>query len=36
MVETTTNEKVKERLAAYMEMLMKLQKKEEKQIERDP
>lgn len=30
MVETTTNEKMKERLAAYMEMLKKVHKKEEK------
>ena len=30
MVETTANEKMKERLTAYMEMLKKIHKKEEK------
>ena len=30
MVETTVNGKMKERLTAYMEMLKKLHKKEEK------
>ena len=30
MLETTTNEKMKERLAAYMEMLKKIHENEEK------